>query len=153
MGRAVSRWRLHKFKADSEIEGGGITAVKVRKSSRKPRKRPSALRSSRRIESPEDWVPIQIPENLEEMLDAWVNCEGPKIGWCLLCNAPIRSVDDLIADTPTHNCEAGRRFEEEIKVTELAEQYLGAPNLSSQPSKRTKAAQLDTRAPGGTTRR
>ena len=31
-----------------------------------------------------------------------------RVGWCLLCNAPIRSEADLIPESNTHNCEEGR---------------------------------------------
>lgn len=62
----------------------------------------------------DDWVPIQPPGNLDEMLDDMLNSAEPRVGWCLLCNGPIRSEDDFISNTNTHNCEAGRAFEVKI---------------------------------------
>jgi len=59
------------------------------------------------------WVPLQVAENIEEMLLHWANYEGPKVGWCLLCDRPILSEDDFIPETNTHNCAAGWRFERE----------------------------------------
>jgi hypothetical protein len=61
-----------------------------------------------------DWAPIKVPENLEEMVDAWANDPEPNVGWCLLCNSPIRTEDDLIPETNTHNCEVGREMEAKI---------------------------------------
>jgi hypothetical protein len=61
----------------------------------------------------DDWVPLQVPENMEEMLLHWANYEGPKVGWCFLCDRPILSEDDFIPETNTHNCAAGWRFERE----------------------------------------
>jgi hypothetical protein len=60
-----------------------------------------------------DWGPLQVPANLENMLEAWLAYDKPKIGWCLLCDSPIESEHDLIQETNTHNCPAGRRLEEE----------------------------------------
>ena len=59
----------------------------------------------------DDWVPVQIPDNFDEMLEAFANYSEERIGWCLLCNSPIRSEADLISNTNTHDCEAGRAFE------------------------------------------
>jgi len=61
----------------------------------------------------EDGVPIDWPENLDEMLEAWSRSLEPHVGWCLLCNSPIRSEKDFLANSNTHNCEAGRQFEVE----------------------------------------
>lgn len=38
----------------------------------------------------------------------------------MLCDAPIRRADDLIPDTNTHNCAAGRELEEQIRLAEAA---------------------------------
>lgn len=59
----------------------------------------------------EDGVLIEWPENLDEMLEAWSCSREARVGWCLLCNSPIRSEGDFLPDTNTHNCEAGREFE------------------------------------------
>ena len=58
-----------------------------------------------------DWVPLRVPGNLESMLLNWTNFQGPSVGWCLLCDQPIRSEDDFIPGTNTHSCDAGLRFE------------------------------------------
>src|ERR1039458_9798638 len=69
---------------------------------------------------PKDWVPIQVPENLEGMFLNWVECDEPNVGWCMLGDHPIRSAADLIPNTNTHNCEAGRALEEKIRLAETA---------------------------------
>ena len=56
-------------------------------------------------------VPIQFPPNIDEMLDNWASCPEANVGWCLLCDGPIRSENDLIPKTTTHNCPAGLRLE------------------------------------------
>jgi hypothetical protein len=56
-------------------------------------------------------VPIEFPENIEEMLENWESCPDENVGWCLLCDGPIRSEEDLIPKTNTHNCPAGLRLE------------------------------------------
>jgi hypothetical protein len=62
----------------------------------------------------EDWVPIQFPDNFEEMFEAFANYSEERIGWCLLCNRPIHTEADFISGTNTHDCEAGRAFEASI---------------------------------------
>ena len=44
----------------------------------------------------DDWVPIQFPDNFDEMLEAFANYSEERIGWCLLCNSPIRTEADLM---------------------------------------------------------
>lgn len=56
----------------------------------------------------ENWIPLEILNNFEEMLDDMVHSLEERVGWCLLCNAPIRSEADLIPESNTHNCEEGR---------------------------------------------
>jgi hypothetical protein len=63
-----------------------------------------------------DGVPIQVPENLEEMLEAWTSYAGENVGWCLLCNGPIHTEADMIPGTNTHDCEQGRAFESGIEL-------------------------------------
>jgi|SRR5665213_92642 len=62
----------------------------------------------------DDWVPINWPENLEEMMENWAKSREENVGWCLLCNNAIHTAEDLLPGTNTHNCEAGRALEEEI---------------------------------------
>ena len=70
--------------------------------------------SKSRITPKDDWVPVEIPGNFDEMLDAYDRYQGEKVGWCFLCNGPIRTDADLISGTNTHNCEAGRAFERKV---------------------------------------
>ena len=64
----------------------------------------------------DDWVPIEFPPNLMDMMEAWRTSTEPNIGWCLLCNRPIECEDDLILETNTHDCPEGRVFEESHKA-------------------------------------
>ena len=56
-------------------------------------------------------VPIRIPANMNEMLEHFFEHRGEVVGWCLLCDTAIRTEDDLIPGTDTHNCEPGRALE------------------------------------------
>jgi hypothetical protein len=56
-------------------------------------------------------VPIQFPPNIMEMLDNWASCAEENVGWCLLCDGPIRSEKDMIQNSNTHNCLEGLRLE------------------------------------------
>jgi hypothetical protein len=56
-------------------------------------------------------VPIQFPPNIMEMLDNWESCPDENVGWCLLCDGPIRCEKDMIPNTNTHNCPEGLRLE------------------------------------------
>lgn len=63
----------------------------------------------------DDWKPIQMPDNLEEMFKSWVDDPGPNIGWCLMCNSAIRTENDLIPGTYSHNCAQGRAVDAKIR--------------------------------------
>jgi hypothetical protein len=65
------------------------------------------------VQPGEDWVHLEVPENMEEMLLKWTNFDRPTVGWCLLCDGPILSEENLIPGTNTHRCAAGWRFERE----------------------------------------
>lgn len=82
---------------------------------------------------PPDWVPIQVPPNLEEMFQHWVDSDEPNVGWCLLCDSPIRTVDDMIPGTNSHNCAAGRALDEKIRAAEAAEQSPKIPSSGANP--------------------
>lgn len=58
-----------------------------------------------------DTVQIKFPADLEDMLVAFANSKEERVGWCLLCNCPIRSIADQIPGTNTHTCEQGIEFE------------------------------------------
>lgn len=62
---------------------------------------------------PDDWVPVQVPKNLEEMYTRWKDYQSQCVGWCLLCDQPIVSEDDLIPNSNAHNCARGRALEAE----------------------------------------
>lgn len=64
----------------------------------------------------DDWVPIQIPDNLDEMFADMAASDEPRVGWCLLCNSPIRNEADFLENSNTHNCEAGRAFEAKVAI-------------------------------------
>lgn len=70
---------------------------------------------------PEDWVPIEAPPNLDEMLQKWMDSPEHNIGWCLLCDSPIHDESHLIPGTSSHNCAAGRKLEEHIQSTQADE--------------------------------
>jgi len=59
----------------------------------------------------DDWVPLEVPDNLDEMFEAMTRYSGEKIGWCAMCNGPIHSDSDLLPETGAHDCEGGRAFE------------------------------------------
>lgn len=69
----------------------------------------------RNASTEQDRVPIQLPQNLDQMLQNWIESEEPNVGWCLLCDQPIRSAEDLLPGTSTHDCTAGRALEERIE--------------------------------------
>ena len=89
--------------------------------------RSSASREQKRRQYPKDWMAIKAPDNLDEMFENWANCEEPNVGWCLLCNSPIRTVADLIGGTNTHNCDMGRALEVESQSMGPAETGKKAP--------------------------
>jgi hypothetical protein len=61
------------------------------------------------------------------MYENWIECEEPNVGWCLLCNQPIRSAEDLIPGTNSHNCAAGRELDDKIRAAEASEQNRKPP--------------------------
>jgi len=50
-----------------------------------------------------------------EMLENWESCPDKNVGWCLLCDGPIRSAQDLIPNTSTHNCQEGLKLESRLR--------------------------------------
>ncbi len=67
------------------------------------------------------WVPLDFPDKLDEMLADMASSDEPRVGWCLLCNSPIRSDADLVPGTNTHNCAEGLALEAEISTRQLEE--------------------------------
>lgn len=56
---------------------------------------------------------LQVPDNIEEKLLRGTKDDGPKFGWCLLCDQPILREEDFIPETDLHRCvEAQRLFRE-----------------------------------------
>jgi hypothetical protein len=93
--------------------------MRARREGKRPKQPCRKLRSTANqpeapVQSGDDWVPLELPPNFEETLSHWANYDGPKVGWCFLCDQPILTQDDLIPETNTHNCDAGRRFEREL---------------------------------------
>lgn len=69
----------------------------------------------------EDWVPLQIPDTFDEMMEGWSASRKDSVGFCLLCGSPIRTESEFISGTNTHNCEAGRAMEAEISAKESSQ--------------------------------
>ena len=65
-----------------------------------------------------DWVPVQIPDNFEEMIEAWDHSRKDSVGFCFLCGSPIRTASEFISGSNTHDCEAGRALEADIRAQE-----------------------------------
>lgn len=86
----------------------------------------------------DDWVPIEFPPNLMEMMEAWLTSDEPGVGWCLLCNSPIKSESDIIAGTNTHDCPEGRAFEESHKSLAAGKSRKGQPKQCGRRGKKAK---------------
>lgn len=56
-------------------------------------------------------VPIQFSEDLMDALEGFYQERDNCLGWCMLCNHPIRALRDLIPGTNTHDCERGRALQ------------------------------------------
>jgi hypothetical protein len=41
--------------------------------------------------------------SIAEMIDNWKSCPDEDVGWCLLCDGPIRSENDIMPNSNTHN--------------------------------------------------
>ena len=57
-----------------------------------------------------EWKPLRVPDNFDQMLEDMLAYEHSSAGWCLLCNRPLKSPDDLISGTNIHNCPEGLRL-------------------------------------------
>ena len=53
----------------------------------------------------EDWVLIQPPSHFEKMIESWLAYEGESVGYCIVCDSPIKSEFDIIPGTNDHRCE------------------------------------------------
>jgi len=62
----------------------------------------------------DDWVQVEIPANFDEIIDTMNASTEERIGWCFLCNGPVRGPEDLIPGTSTHRCPKGLALEEQI---------------------------------------
>ncbi len=51
-------------------------------------------------------VRLRTEPAIAEMLKRWTLSEEPNIGWCLVCDRPIRDLNDLIPGTNFHRCRA-----------------------------------------------
>jgi hypothetical protein len=52
----------------------------------------------------EEWVLIQPPDNIEEMIESWLVYQGDSVGYCFTCDSPIKSEFDIIPGTNDHRC-------------------------------------------------
>jgi hypothetical protein len=89
----------------------------------------------------DDWVPIEFPPNLMEMMEAWLTTDEPNVGWCFLCNRPIKCEDDLIPETNTHNCPEGRALEETHHSRVAAQSPTRPPKQRGRKGRKAKLPQ------------
>ena len=55
---------------------------------------------------------------IADMLKHWALSKEPNIGWCLVCDRPIRDLNDLIPRTNFHRCRASTQ--NDIPVPKLS---------------------------------
>lgn len=60
------------------------------------------------------FVRLSVPDNVDQMLEAWSDDPQPSIGFCFLCGHPIRTRQELIHETSTHDCPEGEALEASI---------------------------------------
>lgn len=150
------RERLRKSSFLSPPGGPRRRRLRMEGNDMKSQSRPKKVRRAppaapaNKGQHPQGWVPIQAPTNLEEMFQHWVESEEPNVGWCLMCDSPIRSEADMIPGTNSHNCEAGRQLDERIRAAEAADQSHKAPRppASKRVSIETVSSLPDTGASG-----
>lgn len=46
----------------------------------------------------DEWARIKPQDNIEEMIDRWLTFEGDSVGWCFVCDSPIKSEADKDAN-------------------------------------------------------
>jgi hypothetical protein len=63
----------------------------------------------------DDRVPVEFPENFDEMLARLSAAKDKCVGWCLLCDRAIATEADLIPGTDTHDCPEGRTLERKMR--------------------------------------
>jgi hypothetical protein len=71
-------------------------------------------RRKKQPENTDDWVPLTLPDNFDEIIETMNASTEERIGWCFLCNGPVRGPEDLISGTSTHRCPNGLALEEKI---------------------------------------
>jgi hypothetical protein len=52
----------------------------------------------------DDWVPIKIPDNLEQTVAEWLESGDGSLGVCLLCGERIMTEADMVPGTNRHRC-------------------------------------------------
>jgi hypothetical protein len=52
-----------------------------------------------------DWVPIEFPTDIAEMLGEWLESDDGSVGLCLVCGESFGEAD-MISGTNFHNCPA-----------------------------------------------
>jgi hypothetical protein len=70
-------------------------------------------------------VPIDFQPTVHEMAEKFFAHRGEVLGWCLLCDSPIRTEQEFIPGTDTHNCQRGRDLEASTARSQQAEQEDG----------------------------
>jgi len=63
----------------------------------------------------EDGVLIQPPDNIE----SWLVYEGESVGYCFVCDSPIKSEFDIIPGTNDHRCERQKKPRRGCRSTSL----------------------------------
>jgi hypothetical protein len=62
------------------------------------------LSRGRETHMDEEGVLIQPPDNIEEMIESWLVYQGDSVGYCFVCDSPIKSEFDIIPGTNDHRC-------------------------------------------------
>lgn len=79
----------------------------------------------------EDFVLIQPPDNLEEMIESWLAYEGKSVGYCFVCDSPIKSEFDIIPGTDDHRCEQQKAPRRRCKSRSVSRFLLNTTGRSS----------------------
>jgi hypothetical protein len=62
----------------------------------------------------EDFVPIQPPDDLDEMIESWLAYEGESVGYCFVCDLPIKNEFDIIPGTNDHRCARKKSMRRQV---------------------------------------
>jgi hypothetical protein len=53
----------------------------------------------------QDWVLVQPPDIFDQKIESWLAYEDKSVGYCFVCDSPIKSEFDIIPATNDHRCE------------------------------------------------